>query len=129
MNVVSPVAINVPVTDIDRALDLYRDCLGFSTLADRGSAALREVTMLAPGGAVAIQLAQGNHERPAGSLREAVLPVRDLASTLGCLRWAGFTEHWVDPDAPGGPAALFTDADGNAWTLWQPVDAPVRLAA
>ncbi len=66
MNVVSPVAINVPVTDINRALDLYRDCLGFSTLADRGSGALREVTMLAPGGAVAIQLAQGNHARPAG---------------------------------------------------------------
>ena len=76
-----------------------------------------------------IRVVMGTAERPAGSLREAVLPVRDLASTLGCLRWAGVAEHWVDRGAPGGAAALFTDPDGNAWTLWQPDDIPARLAA
>lgn len=117
------------MADIERALGLYGECLGFAVIADRGRPPFREVTLLAPGGAVAIHLMEGTAECPAGSLREAVLPVRDLASTLGCLRWAGMLEHWVDPDAPGGPAALFTDADGNAWTLWQPADAPARAAA
>ena len=49
MNVVSPVAINVPVTDIDRALDLYRDCLGFQVTGDSGRGIAREVTLSAPG--------------------------------------------------------------------------------
>ncbi|MGB1627147.1 MAG: hypothetical protein ACPHET_05155, partial [Miltoncostaeaceae bacterium] len=66
---------------------------------------------------------------PAGSLRGAVLQVRDLSSALGCLRWGGITEHWWDDGAPGGPAALFADEDGNVWTLWQPDAVPAPIAA
>ena len=119
----------VPVACIERALGLYRDCLGFQVLGDSGRGIAREVTRSAPGGVLSVCLVVGTTERPAGSLREAVLPVRDLASALGCLRWGGITEHWLDPLAPGGAAALFTDADGNAWTLWQPDPASVSLAA
>jgi catechol 2,3-dioxygenase-like lactoylglutathione lyase family enzyme len=112
----------VPVSCIDRALELYRDCLAFTISDDAGvtQGPNRTVTLLAPGGVLSIRLQIGSAEQPAGSLREAVLPVRDLARTLGCLRWGGVVEHWVDPDAPGGAAALFADRDGNIWTLWQP---------
>jgi len=118
----------VPVVCLDRALQLYRDALGFRVLREMGHGAAREVLLLAPGGAVAISIVADSAECPAGSLRGAVLPVIDIGATLGCLRWAGVNEHWFDPGAPGGPAALFTDADGNAWTLWQACDPAVTAA-
>lgn len=120
--------LTVPVASFDRALSLYRDCLGFRLVREIGHGATREVLLLAPGGAVAIALALGSADCPAGSLRGAVLPVADITTALGCLRWAGVVEHWFDPEAPGGPAALFTDADGNAWTLWQPAHSEMRAA-
>lgn len=121
-------SFTVPVISFERALDLYRDALGFRLVREMGHGPAREVVLLAPGAAVAITLVGESADCPAGSLRGAVLRVTDIASTLGCLRWAGVTAHWFDPWAPGGPAALFTDADGNAWTLWQPEEAAVRAA-
>lgn len=129
MRVALASTLTVPVSDIDQALGLYRDCLGFIATHDSGPGAGRVVMLTAPGGVLSIRLQHGTPDAPAGSLREAVLPVRDLASALGCLRWSGITEHWVDPDAPGGPAALFADADGNVWTLWQAEAAERRSAA
>ncbi len=128
MRVALASTLTVPVSDIDRALGLYRDCLGFIATHDSGGGTGRVVMLTAPGGVLSIRLQAGTHEEPAGSLREAVLPVRDLAGTLGCLHWSGISEHWVDPDAPGGPAALFADEDGNVWTLWQAA-AEARRAA
>lgn len=129
MKVALASTLTVPVSDIDGALGLYRDCLGFVPTHDSGPGTGRVVFLTAPGGVVSIRLQGGTPEEPAGSLREAVLPVRDLASALGCLRWAGITEHWVDPHAPGGPAALFADPDGNVWTLWQQSAMEQRPAA
>lgn len=120
MKVVQASPVRVPVSDIDRALATYRDCLGFSVTQDFGSGPSRSVTLISRGQVMSIVLLGGSPDEPVGSLREAVLPVSDLAAILGCLRWAGLTEHWVDTDAPGGPAALFADHDGNVWTLWQP---------
>lgn len=123
------VPIVVPVADFGRSLELYRDCLGFSITEDSGVGAARMVTLSAPGRVLHIRLQAGTAAVPEGSLREAVLPVRDLGSALGCLRWGGLVEHWLDPDAPGGPAALFADPDGNVWTLWQPSLGEARAAA
>ncbi len=123
-------SITVPVADIDRALRLYRDTLGFSVFRDLGDdPEARAVHLTAPGGGTTITLVHGSIDAPAGSLRGAVLQVRDLSSALGCLRWGGITEHWKDDGAPGGPAALFADEDGNVWTLWQPDAVPAAIAA
>lgn len=123
-------SITVPVADIDRALVLYRDTLGFSIFRDLGDTPeSRAVHLTAPGGGTTITLMDGTVDAPAGSLRGAVLQVRDIAAALGCLRWGGVTEHWFDAHAPGGPAALFADADGNVWTLWQPAEVPAPIAA
>lgn len=129
MRVALASTLTVPVSDIDKALGLYRDCLGFIVTHDSGGGTGRVVMLAAPGGVLSIRLQGGTPDAPTGSLREAVLPVRDLATTLGCLRWSGITEHWVDPHAPGGPAALFADPDGNVWTLWQAAAAERRSAA
>jgi len=131
MKVVQASPVRVPVSDLDRALETYRDSLGFTVTHDAGGGASRSITLVSRGQVMSIVLQLGTPDMPTGSLREAVLPVSDLSAMLGCLRWAGLAEHWFDRDAPGGPAALFADHDGNVWTLWQPqaADAQVHAAA
>lgn len=123
-------SVTVPVSDVGRALDLYRDVLGFTVFRDLlpGTPA-RTIHLTAPTGGSIIILVPGTVDAPVGSLRGATLQVNDMADALGRLLWANITPMWCDADAPGGPAAQVADADGNVWTLWQPSAQLAAIAA
>jgi catechol 2,3-dioxygenase-like lactoylglutathione lyase family enzyme len=123
-------SITVPVSDVERALELYRDVLGFTVFRDllRDTPA-RTIHLTAPAGGSVIILVPGTVDAPVGSLRGATLQVSNMGDALGRLLWANITPVWGDADAPGGPAAQFADPDGNVWTLWQPAAQLAAVAA
>ncbi len=123
-------SVTVPVSDVERALGLYRDVLGFTVFRDllAGSPA-RTIHLTAPAGGSVIILVPGSIDAPVGSLRGATLQVNDMDDALGRLLWANIAPVWRDAGAPGGPAAQFTDPDGNVWTLWQPLPQFAAIAA
>jgi len=105
----------LPVTDLDRALDFYRDRLGLSenrresAWAELNAGGLRiglnareEETQGDGGAVIAFQ--------PHGELNEAVTQLRND----GVEFVDGVSEH------PWGRVAAFRDPDGNSLQLYQP---------
>ena len=86
----------VPVADQDRALEFYRDKLGFETRADFPYGGTgRWVEVAPPGSAIAIALVAPNEGRPARSqAAHCALATDDIEATHAALRARG-----VDVDA------------------------------
>lgn len=125
-------SITVPVAHHDRALDLYRDALGFCVIRDHATDERgREVHMTAPGGGASIILVPASDRHPAGSAHGGALQVRDMLEAVERLAASGIdvtiTVRHLDTEA--GVWAEFSDVDGNAWLLWQPAARPGTLLA
>ncbi len=118
--------VPVPVADIDRALDFYRDQFGFTVdLDDQVSDEVRLVQLTPPGSGCSIHLTTA--DMPPGSLRGLQLVVDDIAAARAELVGRGVevspirhfdAAGWVD--GPGGRWNSFvflTDPDGNTWVL------------
>jgi catechol 2,3-dioxygenase-like lactoylglutathione lyase family enzyme len=128
--------ITLPATDVDRAMRVYVDQVGFKLDVDYApTEAFRVVQLTPPGSSCSIQIGTGLTDAPAGSVRNIHLVVTDLEAARGQLLsrglevgeirhktpedgWDGGFASGLDP-ARRDYASLadFSDPDGNGWIL------------
>ncbi len=109
----------VPVTDVDRAIEFYRDQVGFTLDVDvRVDENTRFVQLTPPGSACSIAIGEGISEMAPGS-QDGIQVVVDDAEVAR----AHLAERGVEADdvqvLQWGSFTGFTDPDGNAWALQQ----------
>ncbi len=127
----------LPVSDPDKALDFYRDKLGFTLDVDYAPTKDFRVVQLTPeGSSASIQFGVGLTDAPPGSVQGLYLVVTDIAAVRGELvdrgvgvssirhketgsaEWTGRYRLGADPErADYASFADFTDPDGNSWTI------------
>ncbi len=111
--------VNVPVTDVDRAVSFYRDKVGFNLDHDaQMSDEMRVVQLTPPGSSCSIVLGVGVTESEPGSA-QAQLIVSDLEKARAELIKRGVEVSDItrfNPD-DGGAFAFFSDPDGNKWAV------------
>jgi catechol 2,3-dioxygenase-like lactoylglutathione lyase family enzyme len=110
----------VPVSDQDRALDFYRDVLGFEV---RGDTAFGEgerwLEVAPPGGSTALAIVPPREGQPAGIDTHVALATDDVDADYEYLRGQGVD---VDAELMGGEGPVprmfcFRDPDGNNFLL------------
>ena len=129
--------VSIPVSDVERALEFYRDRLGWRVDADiKGGGDVRVVQITPTGeGHTSIAFGSGIPMAPAGSMRHLELVTSDIVATREELaeRGVNVTEVYHGPGSPFFPQARipgpdpnrasynsyasFEDPDGNGWTL------------
>jgi catechol 2,3-dioxygenase-like lactoylglutathione lyase family enzyme len=112
--------VPVPVADIDRAKEFYVDGLGFDVDVDvRPAEDVRVVQLTPPGSACSIVLGAGLPMivMDPGSIRGLHLVVKDITEAREALLGRGVEVAEVDEQAQGVKYAVFSDPDGNTWTL------------
>jgi len=126
----------LPVSDLDRSLQFYRDQVGFDLDVDYAPAPGFRVIQLTPQGAgTSIQFGVGLTDAPPGSVQGLYLVVSDIEGGRSELTgrgvsvteirhkntdggWRGGFLPGLDPDrADYASFADFRDPDGNAWVL------------
>jgi len=118
--------VMLPVSDIDRSKEFYRDQVGFAVDVDVTPAeGVRIVQLTPPGSYCSVTMSTGlaDAQMPPGSLRGLHLVVADIEAAR-----ADLVERGVDvapvQDMGGVFYAWFADPDGNTWTLqhmpWRP---------
>jgi catechol 2,3-dioxygenase-like lactoylglutathione lyase family enzyme len=127
----------LPVSDPDRALEFYRDKVGFDLDVDYAPTPQFRVIQLTPEGAsTSIQFGVGLTDAPAGSVRGLYLVVSDVEVAtaelaergvgVGAIRhkdtsgggWHGGYLPGPDPArADYASFAEFRDPDGNGWVV------------
>ena len=121
----------VPVSDVDRSIEFYRDKLGFPMDGDfplPGGG--RFVQFTPPGSACSIVFGEGISDADPGSYRETYIVVADLEAAWEELTGRGATigeihhftkdgvESGVDPERRDfASMARFSDPDGNTFVL------------
>ena len=128
--------VSIPVSDVDKALEFYRDRLGWRLDADIKSGAVRLVQITPTGdGHTSIAFGAGIPMATPGSMRHLELVTSDIVATREELvgRGVDVTEVYHGPGSPFWPQARvpgpdpdrasyasyasFEDPDGNGWTL------------
>jgi catechol 2,3-dioxygenase-like lactoylglutathione lyase family enzyme len=128
--------VSIPVSDVDKALEFYRDRLGWRVDADIKAGAIRVVQVTPTGaGHTSIAFGAGIPSAPAGSQRHLELVTSDIVATRAELAARGVEVSEVyhgagspflpearlpgpDPQrASYASYASFEDPDGNGWTL------------
>jgi len=128
--------VTIPVSDVDKALEFYRDRLGWRLDADIKSGAVRVVQLTPTGdGHTSIAFGAGIPMATPGSMRHLELVTSDIVATREELAERGVevTEVYHGPGSPFFPQARisgpdpdrtsyasyasFEDPDGNGWTL------------
>ncbi|MFP3990911.1 VOC family protein [Streptomyces sp. E11-3] len=118
--------IPLPVSDVDRARDFYRDKLGFHVDIDAEVAeGLRIVQLTPPGSGCSIALSEqlwdmmeGPNPAP-GSYQGLQLCVSDIKQARAELveRGLDVSEPVVFVPQDGGTFMYFKDPDGNGWAI------------
>ena len=112
--------VQVPVGDVDRAIDFYSEKAGFNLDHDhRVSDELRFVQLTPPGSGCAIAIGVGLTDMQPGSMKGLQLVVSDIEEAHGELAGRGVEVSEVQ-DFPWGRFVFFEDPDGNAWAVQQP---------
>jgi catechol 2,3-dioxygenase-like lactoylglutathione lyase family enzyme len=124
--------VTIPVSDLDIAKDFYAEKVGFNVDIDHTANDFRFLQLTPPGSACSIHLRKGSADRPAGSIRDLFLVVRDVRAARDYL-----VDQGVDVGAvqvfdsgeyrlarPGESldlvgCAFFNDPDGNSWCIQQ----------
>jgi catechol 2,3-dioxygenase-like lactoylglutathione lyase family enzyme len=129
--------VSIPVSDVDKALEFYRDRLGWRVDADiKAGGDIRVVQVTPTGdGHVSIAFGTGIPMATPGSMRHLELVTSDIVATRQELveRGVEVTEVYHGVGSPFFPAARiagpdpertsyasyasFEDPDGNGWTL------------
>lgn len=109
----------VPVTDVDRSRDFYRDRVGFVLDHDVRHGAVRVVQLTPPGSACSIVMGVGIAASGPGSLTGLQLVVSDIEAARAELLGRGVQVSAVTRLGPGdgGAFAFFSDPDGNGWAV------------
>ena len=121
----------VPVSDVDRATEFYREKMGFALDHDTAVGSIRIVQLTPRGSGCSVVL--GTTDMAPGSLRGLQLVVRDVRAARAELAGRGVEISEVqvyDRDGTLRPArdddalnnvgfAFFADPDGNTWALQQ----------
>jgi predicted enzyme related to lactoylglutathione lyase len=125
--------VQLPVTDVDRALAFYTEQVGFALDVDyRPTATFRVVQLTPPGSGCSVQLVTA---RTSGRLQGLYLVTTDIEAEHERLighgvavtafrhkdpvaSWSGGWSEGLDPERRDyATFADFTDPDGNMWTL------------
>ncbi len=112
------------VSDQDKALEFYRDVLGFEVRNDmRLSEEFRWLELAPPGADVALSLASPMNGGQPGGPSHIIFDTSDIDATASALKnkGVGFIQ---EPAAQpwGGIMAMFSDPDGNVFSLVQRTD-------
>ncbi len=118
--------VQVPVSDVDRAIAFYTQRAGFVLDHDHDvGGGLRFVQLTPPGSPTSIALGTGLTRMAPGSVEGLQLVVDDADAARAELAGRGVEVGEVQ-EFPWGRFVFFTDPDGNGWALQQ---LPDRSAA
>ncbi len=110
--------VQVPVTDVDRAIAFYTEKAGFTLDHDhRVTDELRFVQLTPPGSACSIALGTALTDKPAGSAQLQMV-VSDIHAAKAELAGRGLEVGEVQ-EFPWGKFVFFSDPDGNSWAVQQ----------
>lgn len=113
----------LPVADLDRAIEFYRDKIGFDLDHDTENEHMH-VAQLTPRGSgcsIVVGTLPGQNEMAPGSMRGLQLVVADAAAARAELIGRGVecAEISVFDERDGGTFFGFADPDGNTWAVQQ----------
>ncbi len=113
----------LPVSDIDRAVEFYRDKLGFTLDHDTRNEHMHVVQLTPPGSGCSIVIGDlpSQSEMAPGSMRGLQLVVADATVARQELidRGVEASEITVFDERDGGTFFGFVDPDGNSWAVQQ----------
>ena len=113
----------LPVGDIDRAVEFYRDKAGFHLDHDTQNEHMHVVQLTPPGSGCSIVIGDlpAQTEMAPGSMRGLQLVVADAESARAELVGRGVeaSEITVFDERDGGTFFGFSDPDGNTWAVQQ----------
>jgi catechol 2,3-dioxygenase-like lactoylglutathione lyase family enzyme len=121
----------IPVSDVDRAKEFYRDRCGFAVDVDHSAGdSFRVVQLTPPGSACSVSIGIGLSDAAPGSVRGTHLCVTDIVAARAELAGRGVpvgevrhltAEGWQPGPSPARgdfeSYADFADPDGNTWVL------------
>ena len=109
--------VQVPVSDVDRAVAFYTEQAGFNLDHDHQvTDDLRFVQLTPPGSAASIAIGSGLSEMAPGSVQGLQLVVADIQTAHDELAGRGIEVTDVQ-DFPWGSVVVFSDPDGNGWAV------------
>ena len=110
--------VQVPVSDVDRAIAFFKDQAGFNLDHDhQPSADLRFVQLTPPGSGCSIAMGPPSEMAP-GSLQGLQLVVPDIEAAHAELSGRGVEVGEIQ-DLPWGSFVFCKDPDGNGWAVQQ----------
>ncbi|WP_395398423.1 VOC family protein [Arthrobacter sp. UC242_113] len=111
----------LPVSDIGRAVEFYRDKVGFNLDHDTQNEHMHVVQLTPPGSGCSIVIGDlpSQNEMAPGSMRGLQLVVADAQAARDELLSRGVeaSEITVFDERDGGTFFGFSDPDGNAWAV------------
>jgi catechol 2,3-dioxygenase-like lactoylglutathione lyase family enzyme len=109
--------VQVPVSDVDRAVAFYTEQAGFNLDHDHQvTDGLRFVQLTPPGSPASIAIGTGLSEMAPGSVQGLQLVVADIQTAHAELAGRGVEVSEVQ-DFPWGSFVFFSDPDGNGWAV------------
>jgi len=113
----------LPVSDIDRSIEFYRDKLGFHLDHDTRNEHMHVVQLTPPGSGCSIVFGDlpSHREMTPGSMKALQLVVADAYAARQELldRGVDVSEVTVFDERDGGTFFGFADPDGNSWGVQQ----------
>ena len=114
--------VNVPVSDVDRAIAFYTEKAGFVLDHDHQvSDEIRFVQLTPPGSACSISIGTGlgDDVMAPGTLKGVQVVVEDAEAVRKTFVENGMTDVSEVQDFPWGRFVFFSDPDGNKWSVQQ----------
>jgi catechol 2,3-dioxygenase-like lactoylglutathione lyase family enzyme len=113
----------LPVSDIDRSIEFYRDKVGFDLDHDTHNEHMHVVQLTPPGSGCSIVIGDlpAQQAMAPGSMKSLQLVVSDAAAARQQLvdRGVEASEISVFDERDGGTFFGFDDPDGNSWAVQQ----------
>ena len=111
--------VNVPVSDVDRAIEFYEGKAGFNLDNDATvNEEIRFVQLTPPGSSCSISIGTGLSGMEPGSIQGLQLVVKDIEAAHTELAERGVEVSNVQV-FPWGSFVFFSDPDGNGWAVQQ----------
>ena len=107
--------VAIPVTDVDRARDFYKDKVGFNLDHDHTVNEKLRFVQMTPLGSICFGIGIADNMKPV-SIKGLQMVVKDAQAAHDELKKRGVVTSDVDIQA-WGKLVHFSDPDGNTWTL------------